>query len=194
MSSMMFSAKLEVDVSHKVRAFYKAFSEFKNTDKHNGGKVFEELKAHGLDNDFADLLARQSITWTESEKKIDMEMESSSEVNIEFYDKLIEFFDREGVEKYHARLFDTSSGGVQVWDKPEMDLDLNKAKVYLLGDFDDEDDLQENLEGMGSNITNSIDECDLVVVGENADINLFKKANVRCPAIILENDIWDYFI
>ena len=194
MSSMIFTAKLDVEATHNIRSFYTLFSEFKKADNTGRAKIGEELTKRGFDNGSADALARLSVTWVESEKSIDLEIESGSEVSIEFYSKLIDFFDQEGVEKYHARLFDTSSGGVQVWDKPEVVFELDNAKVYLLGDFDDEDDLQENLEGMGSDIIDSVDGCDLVIVGENPDLNLLKNSNLQHAVIIPEDDIWDYFI
>jgi hypothetical protein len=123
---------------------------------------------------------------------LDIEWECGSSFSLDTLEGLIVSLDSAGIERYHARLFDSSCGGSQVWDKPERDISLFESKIWLIGEFDEDDDVESTIDDQGGEIVESIAECNLGIIGENPDPKQLKQAYEMKLSIISEEEFWDY--
>jgi|GEM_PF-2211348 hypothetical protein len=121
---------------------------------------------------------------------------AGSEVALSFFDELVSALESAGATALYARLFDSSSGGVQVWrypDNEDDDIDLDGADILFLGDMEEDiDEMKELAQEMGVVHDEWHEQISLVVLGQNiapAEMSKILKTGVRT---ITEDQFWDY--
>jgi len=121
---------------------------------------------------------------------------AGSEVALSFFDELVSALESAGATALYARLFDSASGGVQVWrcpDNEDDDIDLDGADILFLGDMEEDiDEMKELAQEMGVVHDEWHEQISLVVLGQNiapAEMSKILKTGVRT---ITEDQFWDY--
>ena len=121
---------------------------------------------------------------------------AGSEVALSFFDELVSALESAGATALYARLFDSSSGGVQVWrfpDNEDDDIDLDGADILFRGDMEEDiDEMKELAQEMGVVHDEWHEQISLVVLGQNiapAEMSKILKTGVRT---ITEDQFWDY--
>lgn len=186
MSSLHFTATLHVDDTHPLLALLQQSSTLTETHWRN------EWQHLDLDDDFVAELLSEKISLTVEQDRAWLEIDAGSDVSLDFFIELMSLIEQLEVEQYNARLFDTASGGCQVWDQPELEIEINEARVCLLGEFDPDGEVAESLEKSGAMRVDTLDDCTLAVVGFAADPDMLKDASRRCIPIISEEALHDY--
>ena len=163
-------------------------------DEDERSRLVSELQSSGVSESLIAVFIHERMLLAQADESLSLRFEVGSSVPVSFFEALIDYFDQQGVERYHASLFDSSSGGAQVWDKPELDIELWKSRIYLLGEFDPEEELEESLAGEQATLVDTLSECNLVIVGEDPDLELLKQVHELNITVVTEEDIWDYMM
>lgn len=138
----------------------------------------------------------KTITLEVGSDQVVLSTSSGSEVALSFFDELMDALKTAGATEFHARLFDSSSGGVLVWRLPHDagdEIELDGADFLFLGDMEEE--LQEMLElaeDLGIVHDDLSEQVNLVVLGSNVDpeqMSKILKANIQT---ITEDQFWEY--
>lgn len=195
MSGLYFSASFQVEAAHPVYALLTPLLTLRQAEgRAEHEQLLNQLKQSGVPSALVDLFNDYSADLLADGDCTLLQIDAGSRAALEAFDHLVELLDEAGVEQYHASLFDSSSGGRQVWDKPEKDIEFDEAKVFLMGEFDDEDEVKETLEGMGAEFADSLEACTLVVVGENADAVILARAEKQGLTLLPADEVDDYVI
>lgn len=138
----------------------------------------------------------KTITLEVGSDQVVLSTSSGSEVALSFFDELVDALKAAGATEFHARLFDSSSGGVLVWRLPHDagdEIELDGADFLFLGDM--EEDLQEMMElaeGLGTVHAEMNEQVNLVVLGSNVEseqLSRMVKFNIKT---ITEAQFWEY--
>lgn len=121
---------------------------------------------------------------------------TGSEVPLTFFDELVSALESDGATALYARLFDSSSGGVQVWripDNEDDDFDLEGAEILFLGDMEEGvEEMKELADELGVVHDEWNEQVSLVVMGQNiesVEMSKILKAGVHT---ITEDQFWEY--
>lgn len=192
MSSLEFTATLFIDGTHPARGVLSQLAKLRsNVDPIHCKEALANLEAGGIDGELIALCTRHSVAMKAEDDSLWLQLQTGSDTPLERFGKFQDLFECLGVEHYHARLFDSSSGGIQIWEKPEQAVDFSDAKVYLLGQFDEDDEVNEKLEELGAELVDDLDDSTLVIVGVNPDPGLLHSAKIKGIPIITEEKMWD---
>ncbi len=116
-----------------------------------------------------------------------------AEVDFGVFEKVASILDDTTGVEYKARLFDSSSGGVQLWSNLEDDIDLNEKRIIFLG-FDDEEldemkDLVEDDAQVFSVLDKGIDVAVLGSAVSESEMGFLSENSIEC---ISEQEFWEY--
>ncbi|RLU02085.1 MAG: hypothetical protein D9N11_11015 [Ketobacter sp.] len=150
-------------------------------------------------------LAQYGITTEGIPKNITLEIDSDemvlstssgSEVELSFFDELVDALESAGATEYHARLFDSSSGGVLVWRLPHDagdEIELDGADFLFLGDMEEErQEMLELAEDLGTVHDDFSEQVNLVVLGSNVDPEQLSRIAKSKIQTITEDQFWEY--
>ena len=138
----------------------------------------------------------KTITLEVDSDQVVLSTSSGSEVELSFFDELVDALTAAGATKFHARLFDSSSGGVLVWRLPRDEgdeIELDGADFLFLGDMEKElQEMVELAEGLGTVHDELNEQVNLVVMGSNVEseqLDRIVKSNIKT---ITEDQFWEY--
>lgn len=193
MSEWSFTAQLNMDPGHPAQAILQALSKGCQPAE---AEVWEQLSAKlsgtAVSADFLPQLRSSSVDVQATDTGLALYLDQGSEVSYRFFEDLVCLFEALEIEQYHARLFDSSSGGSQVWDQPPRELEFEDSRIFLLGDFDEEDEVPELVEGLGATLVDRVEGADIVVLGSQADPAIVAEANRLGKLILSEDELGDY--
>ncbi|MGD8594473.1 MAG: hypothetical protein PVF82_16705 [Gammaproteobacteria bacterium] len=132
-----------------------------------------------------------------SDNELTLHISAAPSIELSLFDQFVELLESHGVQQYRAKLFDTSSGGGQLWEKPEYlaaeEFDIQGKTILILGDTEEPyDEIVDILEGYEVTIEETLtDDTQLVIVGSDADSDVLNEVKKRAISILNENDFWD---
>ena len=132
-----------------------------------------------------------------SDNELTLHISAAPSIELSLFDQFVELLESHGVQQYRAKLFDTSSGGGQLWEKPEYlaaeEFDIQGKTILILGDTEEPyDEIVDILEGYEVTIEETLtDDTQLVIVGNDADSDVLNDVKKREIPILTEDDFWD---
>jgi len=183
-SGFYFNARLEFLNPSEKNEFYKSLT----SSQERREKLFE----NSLNADDSALLNLFDYS-VEGESVIELRS-SNLESSIGFYERLVAALDAFGMASYKARLFDSASSGLCVWQNSEEELlDFEGLVVSVVG-VDESEGIHDTLEDAGAIVKSNYDEAASVMIyGDNHDLKFFiEKSDVRTRVLHFD-DFWDEF-
>ena len=142
-------------------------------------------------------IAPSDISIQSRDTRLTLHISAAPSVELSLFEKFVELLESYGVQQYRAKLFDTSSGGGQLWEKPEHlaaeEYDIQGKTILILGDTEEPyDEIVDILEGYEVTIEETLtDDTQLVIVGNDADSDVLNDVKKREIPILTEDDFWD---
>jgi NAD-dependent DNA ligase len=151
-----------------------------------------ELAGKFLAQNSIDVLRNLTISAELKQNGLSFSFETDSNVGYADLNALVQSFDQIGIEQYRVSMFDSASGGKELWVKPEEDISLYESKVLLLGEFDEEDEIEPTIEDQGGEVVATLNDCTLIVLSDSATKEELKRAQAGNVPMIQESEFWDY--
>ena len=152
-----------------------------------------KLQQFGLADDLIALFVKaQGLTKTDN--SVWLTLTSGSSTSFDAYERIIDFLNQVGIDAYHASLFDSASGGRASWRKPEEYVEFEDAKVYFIGEIDEDEreSIEENFESLGAVLAESLQQASLVIVCDNPSGEELKYLQEKQLPNISMDEFWDY--
>lgn len=190
MSSLYFDCAVTSSISEAEALFGLLYEACCNRDPKSRSKVIELLQK---EDDYE--LPFMDFSLSKSDAELSLNFEAPPSFDIDFFDDIICALEKIPDIHFKARLFDSSSGGAQIWRKPEQPpMDLEGKRLVFAGEM--ESDLDEMLEFAEdvAIVQESLDgDTEVLVVGSNVDASILKKAADNNITVYSEEDFLDYF-
>lgn len=139
----------------------------------------------------ADLLPAVVLDLDASDGAVTLTGGVSGAVPLGFFEKLVDYIDTLSDGQFHARLFDSGSGGVESWGLDDLP-DIEGKAITFVGDFQEElDELIELANSLGRYEAEVSSATEILVLGEDPDASSLEKANTLKIPCITEEDFWD---
>jgi hypothetical protein len=195
MSGLYFTAAIEVTESLLAKEYICLLLKVKHEADY-------ELLEQKLSNFYSKYLLSPVL---EASELVQLQIESKSEgvfeilseypdLSIDFFVNFVALLNQFDGISYKARLFDSSSGGIAIWQVPEEDeLDFEMLLVCMLG-VDEEEGLHETLEDAGAVLKSEFhSEAKLIIYSDEIDIEALSSTVNLGAKLVHQDDFWDEF-
>lgn len=195
MSGLYFTASIDIGESQEVREFINLLL----NAKQESGDGLQEQRLSDLHNKYSSdsKIGLAELSQLHIESKVEGVLDILSEysdLTIDFFENFVELLNHFDGISYKARLFDSSSGGIAVWQVPEEDeLDFEQLLVCMLG-VNAEEGLHEALEDVGAVLKSEFDsKAKLIIYSDDVDIKLLPSINNLDIKLVHQDEFWDEF-
>ena len=184
MSEWSFNANIHAEASSVVQDLEVLTGLLRSPQKN--AQVIRDLL--GFD---AVLLPAVTLDLGASDGAVTLTGELSGAVPLAFFEMLVDYIDTLSDGQFHARLFDSSSGGVVSWGLDDLP-DIEGKVITFIGDFQEElDELIELANSLGRYQAELSHLTEILVIGDDPDAGIVEKANTLKTPCITEEDFWD---
>jgi NAD-dependent DNA ligase len=193
MSSLEFDYQATLPDSMELKTIALCLCAYANGDLN----AKDQLVSKNIPIQLLERIAPSDISIQSRDTRLTLHISAAPSIELSLFDQFVELLESHGVQQYRAKLFDTSSGGGQLWEKPEYlaaeEFNIQGKTILILGDTEEPyDEIVDILEGYEVTIEETLtDDTQLVIVGNDADSDVLNDVKEREIPILTEDDFWD---
>jgi NAD-dependent DNA ligase len=193
MSSLEFDYQATLPESVELKTIALCLCAYANGDLN----AKDQLVSKNIPIQLLERIVPSDISIKSRDNELTLHISAAPSVELSLFDKFVELLESHGVQQYRAKLFDTTSGGGQLWEKPEHlaaeEYDIQGKTILILGDTEEPyDEIVDILEGYEVTMDETLtDDTQLVIVGNDADSDVLSDVKNRAIPILTEDDFWD---
>jgi NAD-dependent DNA ligase len=193
MSSLEFDYQATLPDSMELKTIALCLCAYANGDLN----AKDQLVSKNIPIQLLERIVPSDISIKSRDNELTLHISAAPSVELSLFDKFVELLESHGVQQYRAKLFDTTSGGGQLWEKPEHlaaeEYDIQGKTILILGDTEEPyDEIVDILEGYEVTMDETLtDDTQLVIVGNDADSDVLSDVKNRAIPILTEDDFWD---
>lgn len=184
MSEMEFECKINLDKNVEVEKLVEYIERFSKDRSYTKIKAFRDIEE----------FLSSSIEVIREREAVKIYLPVGNEISYKQFEKFINILEIVGA-KYKARLFDSSSGGIAVWDNLNDEaIEFEGKNVLILGSTEESsiEELIEQLVNLDVNVQEELmDSTQLVIVANNPNAKMLDNVNKRNIQVITERKAWE---